>query len=224
MKAGAIIQARMSSIRLPGKVLHKFGGKPLLLYLVESLERCEALFEVIIATSIEPTDDPISNFCEAYKLTCQRGPLNDVAGRFARAIVDCELDLFVRISGDSPLLDYRLVSEALDIFAKGDYDIVTNVGKRTFPKGQSVEVIRSSVFLDAYPLFNSAYEREHVTPYFYGRQSEFRILNFESGNDYGGIQLSVDTPEDMRQVERLMARMSKSHWEYTFEELLGFLP
>ena len=224
MKIGAIIQARMSSKRLPGKVLHNLSGKPILRYLVESLERCEALDELIIATSTEATDDPISNFCEAYNLSCQRGSLNDVAGRFSEVIVNCGLDLFVRISGDSPLLDYRLVSEALHIFTKGNYDIVTNVQKRTFPKGQSVEVIRSSTFIDAQPLMTSDYEREHVTPFFYSGQNKYSIYNLESDQDYGHVQMSVDTLDDMRQLERLMALMRKPHWEYTFEDLLSLLP
>ena len=224
MKVGAIIQARMNSKRLPGKVLHNLCGKPILRYLVESLERCEALDEVIIATSVQPTDDPISNFCEAYKLNCQRGPLNDVAGRFAEVIANSGFDFFVRINGDSPLLDYRLVSEALRFFINGNYDIVTNVQKRTFPKGQSVEVIRSSTFIDAQPFIISDYEREHVTPYFYAVKNKYSIYNFESDKDYGHIQMSVDTPENFRQVERLMDRMSKPHWEYTFEELLSLLP
>ena len=224
VKVGAIIQVRMSSERLPGKVLLNLCGKPILQYLLESLERCEGLDEVIVATSIEPTDDSISKFCEEYRCLCQRGPLNDVAGRLAEVIVNCSLDVFVRVSGDSPLLDYRLVSEALRIFTKGDYDVVTNVQKRTFPKGQSVEVIRSSTFIEVQPFMTSDYEREHVTPYFYANKNKYSICNFEAGKDYGHIQMSVDTSEDFRQVEWLMALMSKPHWEYTFEDLLGLLP
>jgi len=87
-----------------------------------------------------------------------------------------------------------------------------------------VEVISSSVFIDAQPFITSDYEREHVTPYFYAGKNQYSIYNFESDKDYGHIQMSVDTLEDMKQVERLIARMSKPHWEYTFENLLGLLP
>jgi len=223
LKIGAIIQARMTSNRLIGKVLRNLCGKPMLQYLLESTVHCEGIENLIVATSTESTDDPIYQFCKTYGVSCKRGSLEDVAGRFAEIIQDLNLDTFVRISGDSPLLDYRLISRAVENFKKGNYDISTNVLKRTFPKGQSVEVIRALTFLNAYPLMSSVYEREHVTAYFYARRNDFSIYNFESGNDYGRIQLSVDSQEDMHQIAQLVARMKKPHWEYTFEDLVALL-
>jgi len=223
LKIGGIIQVRMTSKRLPGKVLRSLYGKPMLQYLFESTVHCEGIEELIVATSTESTDDPIFHFCEAYGVSCKRGPLEDVAGRFAEIVQDLNLGAFVRINGDSPLLDYRLISRAVQNFKKGNYDIATNVLKRTFPKGQSVEVVQASTFLNAYSSMSSAYEREHVTPYFYARQSDFSIYNFESENDYGEIQLSVDSQEDMLQTEQLVAHMEKPHWEYTVEELVALV-
>ena len=213
----------MSSKRLPGKVLLRIHGKPMLQYLLDGLKHCSVLDELVVATSIEPTDDPILNFCKAYGVACQRGSLEDVAWRFVEVTKNLKCDAFVRINGDSPLLDHRLVSKAVDLFKAGDYDIVTNAQRRTFPKGQSVEVIRSSTFKAVYPLMKTAHQKEHVTPYFYLNKGEFSIYNFESGKDYGQIQLSVDTQEDMIKVERLVSCMSKPHWEYSFEDFVTLL-
>ena len=224
MKIGAVVQARMSSKRFPGKVLHRILGKPMLEYLFESLKHCRVLDEMIVATSGEATDDAIRIFCEKYDIHCYRGSLGDVAGRFNGIIDTFKYDGFVRISGDSPLLDYRLVSKAVEIFKTGGYDIVTNVQKRTFPKGQSVEVIRSSTFNTVYPLMTNTLQKEHVTSYFYQNKSQFSIYNFESRKDYGNIQLSIDTKDDMNLIEKLVGSMSKPHWDYTFEELVRQLP
>jgi spore coat polysaccharide biosynthesis protein SpsF len=224
MKIGAIVQARMSSERLPGKILHRILNKPMLQYLLDGLKHCSVLDGLVVATSIEPTDEPIRAFCEAYDIYCFSGALEDVAGRFIGVIDSQEFDAFVRISGDSPLLDYRLVSKAVELFKSGgEYDIVTNTQRRSFPKGQSVEVIKSEKFKAIYPLMKTASEKEHVTTYFYSHQEQFSICNFESGMEYGQIQLSVDTHEDMIKIERLVSSMSKPHWEYSFEDLVKLL-
>jgi len=223
MTIGAIIQARMSSNRFPGKILYKVNGKPLLQYLLESLGHCSNLDQLIVVTSARPSDDAVAEFCREHGIDCHRGALDDVAGRLVDSIAANNMDAFVRLSGDSPLLDYRLVDRAVGIFKSGDFDIVTNVLKRTFPKGQSVEVIKSTILTKAYPFMRRAGEREHVTPYFYSRRKYFAIRNFESGKDYGAIQLSVDTREDMTRFEAILSALEKPHWEYSFETFINQL-
>ena len=196
----------------------------MLQYLIEGLKRCPELDEIVVATSDDESDEPISAFCKTLEIPCFRGPLGDVAGRFLGVITSSNYDGFVRISGDSPLLDHRLVSKAVALFKGGGYDIVTNVQMRTFPKGQSIEVLRASTFRPVYPLMKADYQKEHVTPYFYENPDRFSIHNFESGKDYGEIQLSVDTAEDMVRMEGIVSEMSGPHWEYTFEEILALLP
>jgi spore coat polysaccharide biosynthesis protein SpsF len=214
----AFIQARMSSTRFPGKVLHKIEGKPLLQYLLESLGQCSRLDKVVVATSLDPSDDPVAWFCRDFGTACFRGPLGDVAGRFLEAAQSNGLDAFVRVNGDSPLLDYRLVDRAVSLFLNGKFDLVTNILKRTYPKGQSVEVVRFDTFKMIYPRFRNDAEREHVTSFFYNHGEKFAIHNFESGKQYGTIQLSVDTPEDMRHFKAIVVSMKKPHWEYSFED------
>ena len=221
---GALVQARMNSKRFPGKVLHRVQGKPLLQYLLESLSQCGSLEKVVVATSVEHSDDPVVMFCTDFGVDYFRGPLDDVAKRFLDAAEANGLDAFVRISGDSPLLDYRLVDRAVKMFRSGNYDLVTNVLWRTYPRGQSLEVVCVETLKRVYPLFLSDAEWEHVTPYFYAHRDQFSICSFESGGDYGSVHLSVDTPEEMQRFESILAFMERPHWEYTCEELLNLFP
>ena len=135
MKIGAIIQARMSSERLPGKVLQQIAGKPMLQYLLERLEHCEVLDGLVVATSVDESDTPITSFCQRYGVSCYRGDLNNVAGRFNDVLDSYGFDAFVRINGDSPLLDQRLVDKAVELFKQHEADLATNALVRSYPKG-----------------------------------------------------------------------------------------
>lgn len=220
MKKGAIIQVRMSSQRFPGKVLHEVAGKTILQYLLERLECCQCLDVVVVATSLEETDIPIAGFCNEYGVRCYRGPLLNVAGRFKEILEIYKFDVFVRISGDSPLLDPLLIEKGMDMFLNGNYEIVTNVLHRSFPKGQSVEVVNSNTFLQSYPEIKSVEYREHVTSFFYKNKERFKINNFASNLDAGGIQLSVDTEDDVKIFEQIVAMMDRPQWQYRWEEIL----
>ena len=223
MRIGAVIQARMTSKRFPGKVLAKICGKPMLQYLLENLAHCTVFDQLVVATSVEPSDNPIAEFCRAYDVPCCRGPLQDVARRFIEVINVFGFECIIRINGDSPLMDYRIIERAVSIFKSKHYNMVTNVLKRTFPKGQSVEVIDSEIFKLTYPMMKKEDEREHVTKYFYLNHERFSIYNLQSDTDYGTVQLSVDTPEDMCNVEAIISSMNDSHWEYAYEELVSFI-
>jgi len=217
---GAIVQARMSSRRYPGKVLHEIDGKPVLQYLLERLDQSQSISHVIVATSTDTSDDPVEDFCRTRNISFHRGPLNNVAGRFVEVLDRYPFDGFVRLSADSPLLDQRLVDEAVAWYKKGAYELVTNVFPRTFPKGQSVEVIKGSVFKAYYPSMRTVDELEHVTPYFYNHSHQFTIYNLATDEALGNIQMSVDTPEDMNRFERIIKGMRKPHWSYGYSDLI----
>ena len=158
----------MSSRRLPGKVLRPLAGKPALQYLLERLSHCDEVDRVIVATSGEASDDPVAAFCAAAGALVHRGPLEDVAARFGEVAERFELDAFVRVTADSPLLDQALVDRGAALYREGDFDVVTNVYPRsTFPSGQSLEVVRAEAFRRALAGMDDPYEHEHVTPYFY---------------------------------------------------------
>lgn len=223
MRIGAIIQARMNSKRFPGKTMYQIKGKPMIQYLLESLSQCSCLDRIVLATSVESSDNPLADFCRTFGIACHRGPLRDVVSRIIETIEIYQFDTFVRICGDSPLLDHRLVDKAVNLFKPGKYDLITNVLTRTFPKGQSVEVLDSEIFTTTYPLMRNESDREHVTPYFYGNKHKFSIKNFESDGDLGQVQLSVDTNEEVKKIELLIDSIEKSHWEYKFTDYVNRL-
>jgi spore coat polysaccharide biosynthesis protein SpsF len=210
----------MSSSRFPGKVLHKVQGKPMLQYTLERLARCRDGM-LVVSTSDRSEDEAIVRFCESLEVPCHTGPLENVALRFARTVEYFGFDSFVRICGDSPFMDFRLVDRAMDMFGAGGVRMVTNVARRTFPKGQSVEMVDGAFFLNNVDRMTGAAEREHVTPYCYVHLAVSEIASFESGGEWGHVQQSVDTVEDMHGFEALVASMRRPHWEYDYTEILA---
>lgn len=220
MRIGVIVQARMVSSRLPGKALMDLAGKPLLQYVLERLERCEMIESVVVATSTANADDVIVQFCQGRGTECYRGPLDNVAGRFRGVLEQNDWEAFVRVSGDSPLLDQRLVDRGVKLFCEGDFDLVTNVWPRSYPYGQSVEVVAAEILKQTYKRMKRLDDREHVTRFFYQHEREFKIGNFKSAVNYAGWRLAVDTADDRKKVEALVQRMTKPHWMYTVDELV----
>lgn len=223
MKICVIVQARMSSKRFPGKSLCKIAGKPMLGYVLDRVRHAAGADFTVVATSSEAEDAAISDFCRKIGVPCYAGPLNDVAGRFREVVLKYPCDGFVRISGDSPLIDQRLIDKAIVVFRQGNIDMVTNVKERTYPSGQSVEVLDSGVFLRAYKRMCDPGDLEHVTKFFYDNARDFRIHNFVSGKDYGPVKLSIDTPDDLEMAASVIARMTKLHWEYTLDDIAGLV-
>jgi spore coat polysaccharide biosynthesis protein SpsF len=215
---GAIIQARLDSARLPGKVLRLLHGRPVLEYLVESLAHATTVDRVILATSDRLTDDPIAAFAADRGLVCFRGSCDDVAGRMLAAALDAELDAFVRANGDSPLLDPALVDRGISLYEPG-VDLVSNRMPKTFPAGETVEVVSTDALAAAHREMTDALDHEHVTRFFYSHADRFDIRSFDSGRSYDDLHLAVDTEEQFDFVAGLIARMDRPHWDYSVDEL-----
>lgn len=216
-----VAQARMRSSRLPGKVLRPLDGQTTCLeFLLERLARCERADLVVVATSDDRSDDPVAALCEQLEVTVHRGPLEDVAGRYLEAVERFGVNAFVRVTADSPLLDQRLVDRGIELFEEGGADVVTNVFPSTFASGHSVEVVDAEAFRRAYHDMSEPRHLEHVTNFLYGHPERFRIRNFESGRDDGAIDVSLDTEEDVRLIEAIIARMDRPHWDYDYEGIM----
>lgn len=201
-----VIQARLSSKRLPRKMLKPLLGRPLLHWVIFRVKQSVTARDIIVATSDRPEDDAIVEFSKKAGVEYFRGDLENVQSRFVGIVRKSQALAFVRISGDSPMIDSTLIDQAVTRYQNGNYDLVTNVQRRTFPKGQSVEVVRSETFLSTTSMGRSTSDLEHVTRYYYENGSKFRILNFESDVNYGQVQLSVDTFQDFMRMEQLMER------------------
>ncbi len=221
MRIGAVIQARTSSRRLRGKVLRPLCGRPMIAYLVERLAQAAGLDGIVLATSTEADDDALAALAEGLGIACHRGPLDDVGGRMLAAARGQKFAALVRVNGDSPLLDPALVSKGIALFRKEDAELVTNVHPRSFPKGQSVEVIATAALEAAMAEAREPAEREHVTPFLYAHPERFRIVNFAAARPRTELQLSVDTEEDFARIAAMLDRMTEPHLAYGVEALIA---
>ncbi|MCB9721108.1 MAG: NTP transferase domain-containing protein [Candidatus Omnitrophica bacterium] len=211
----------MNSRRLPGKVLKEVRGKPMLQYTIDRLGQSIHDLRLILATSDEDSDDPVAAYGKGNGLEVFRGELEDVAGRYAALVRKYDLPAFVRVTGDSPLIDSQLIDAGLDSFATGQFDMVTNVYPRSFPKGQSFEVLSAEVFLEALPRMAEPGDREHITQYFYRHADRYRIYNVASNTgNFAAENLSVDTADDFERFRQLMNDPDRPVMDYGWEEIL----
>ena len=198
-------------------------GSPMLGRLLDRLAQCGGIDGLIVATSNSPGDDQIAAYTAGRGIACFRGELNDVAARMIGAADTLEADALVRVSGDSPLLDPELVTAAVEVFRSRSVDLVTNVQQRTFPKGQSVEVVSLSALRSAWSIGMTADEREHVTKCFYEHPDAWSILNLAHDPACGDIQLSVDTNEDLKRVKLILGRLGEPYHRHRLADILGML-
>lgn len=194
----------MSSRRFPGKVLQRFKGRPILEHVLTAVEHVVPSANVLIATSIESSDNAIVDFAVARGTSVFRGDLDNVLARFQDAAKpQKDIEWILRVNADSPLLDAAVLERVLA--ARGpDVDVVTTTQPRTFPKGRNAELMRRMLLLRINAAAVTPEEREHVTPFFYNRPRQFRILNVESGHpEWADVSFAVDTREDLTRLERL---------------------
>lgn len=207
MKINAIIQARMTSTRLPGKVLMSIHDKPLLWYVVNRLNKSKYLDKIIIATSTDYTDDPIVEFCQSEKFQFFRGDLVNVLKRYYDCARVFKSDTIVRITGDCPLIDINLVDQGIKIFKAKKIDYLTNIVKRTYPRGFDFEVISMNCLTQAYNRSTEFAEKEHVTPYIWKTHSDqFNIYHLKQKNDKSFYRLTVDTKQDLELINILIEK------------------
>lgn len=201
-----LVQARMSSGRFPGKVLAPLSGRPVIAHVLARASEALGRERVILVTSDDATDDPLAVYVtETLRMTVFRGSLEDVVGRFRGCLRAHPCEWFVRISGDSPAIDPDLVRWMVDRVSD-DLDLLTNVAERTFPPGESIEVVRTRSFLDRLPESLTSDEREHVTQHFYRYPKRYRIRNVAAAEPLlSGRRLVVDTQEDLLALETLLA-------------------
>tara|TARA_B100000161_G_C33455235_1_gene370929 strand:- start:95 stop:715 length:621 start_codon:yes stop_codon:yes gene_type:complete len=200
----AIIQARTSSKRFPKKVLYKINSKPLIIRVVNNALKSNLLSNLIVATSKEKSDDQLVKLIKKSRLKYFRGSLKNVALRMLNVAQINNAKYFMRLSGDSPLIDYKIIDFAIKILNKNkNVDIVTNVFPRTFPSGQSVEIIKTKVLKNYISDFNQS-EKEHVTTFFYSNSKKFKIINFRKKiNSYKDLpKLSVDYKSDLKKIKK----------------------
>ncbi len=221
LKVVAIIQARMGSTRLPGKVLKKILGKPMLRYLVDRLSQAKLVDELVIATTENSLDDDIVKFCNDVGINCFRGSEDNVLSRYYQAAKKYKANCVVRICSDSPLIDPLIVDRMVKIFLEGDgkYDYVSNTINQTYPLGMNVEVFSQSALQTSFFHHTEKYEMEHVTPYIYRPPELFNICDEHLPSDYSFLRLTVDEDEDFILIKEIINYFSSSP-KFTLDDIL----
>ncbi len=199
----AIIQARMGSSRFPNKTLRPIADQPLIGFLIDRLKRCESLKNIIIATTVNKSDDQLVEWAKLHNVPLFRGSETDVLNRFFKCASQYDVDVIVRITADDPLKDPKVIDRAVTIFNSNDYDYVSNTIKPTFPEGIDVEVFSFSALSRAEHEAKKESEREHVTPYIWSNPEIFSITNFTAKTDDSDIRLTVDYPSDLKMLNSI---------------------
>ena len=205
---GCIIQARMGSSRLPGKVLMKSGnGKSLLYYVINQLRYCSKVKNLVIATTTNQEDDEIEKFADNNSVNVFRGKDKDVLDRYFQCAKKYSFSTIVRITADCPLIDPQIVDKVIEQFFSGNYDFATNTLMRTFPIGTDVEVFSFSALNRAWENTQLPSEREHVTPYL-RKEENFKIINVENDKNISNLRLTVDRIEDFELIKQILNNIS----------------
>ena len=192
----AILQARMSSSRLPGKVLKEINGKPILEYEIKRILKSKEINKLVLATSKEKSDDVLEDFAKNIGIECFRGDLEDVLKRYYNCAKQFKADTIIRLTGDCPVMDSEVIDGVINCFEKNRVDYASNTIKRTFPDGLDVEVFSFNVLEKMYKNATSKEEREHVTKYIHNNLNKFKICNYENDIDYSYIRWTLDTIDD----------------------------
>ena len=220
----AIIQARVSSSRLPGKVLKPILGKPLLVYQIERVLQSRRIDQLVIATSTDPSDDDLENLCHQINIPCFRGSLNDVLDRFYQVAKSWQPQHVVRLTGDCPLIDPEILDAVIEYyFTGGGYDYASNAIQPTFPDGLDVEIFRFSILEKAWKESILPSQREHVTPFIHQQPERFRIGHYRNAEDLSHLRWTVDEPEDFELVTRIYEALYPVNPEFRMMDVLALL-
>lgn len=222
----AIIQARMASKRLPGKVLKKIGGMPLLAYQLKRLDSAHLINKVVVATSVNEEDDQIEDFCRENNIECFRGSQEDVLSRYYECARQYNADVVVRLTADCPLSDPKVIDEAVKLYKSGDFDFVANtvpINTSKYPDGSDVEIFSMKALERANNECIDKHDREHVTFYFWKYDNNFRKTQLDCVNDYSKYRFTVDYPEDFEVVEFIIRKLAKTGRFGHIEEIVEII-
>lgn len=234
----AIIQGRMSSSRLPGKILADIAGQPMLSRVCARTARAATVKDTIFATTIDPGDDPVADYCNTESIPVIRGDLHDVLDRYYQTAKAAKAEVVVRITADCPVIDPALIDDCVNTLLKGAFDFVCNrlppPWGRTFPIGLDTEVCTYKSLESAWKEATEAIHREHVVPYIYEgvelkptnaqlstgvSQRGYKIAQLHHDPDYGQLRWTVDTPKDMEFMRQLYQHFDGQD-DFTWQEIL----
>lgn len=208
MNIGCIIQARLGSTRLAGKVLRLLDNQNTVLdYTINQTRESKLIDKIIIATTTLSEDDKIVNQMSEKKVDCFRGDPSDVLDRYYQCAKKFSIPTIVRITSDCPLMDPNVIDDVITKFQNDSYDYVSNVHPITYPIGIAVEVFSFRALEDAWKNAKLPSEREHVTPYMYNHEEKFKVFNVEYSGNLSNIRLTVDRINDLELVKMVVSKI-----------------
>lgn len=219
----AIVQARMGSERLPGKVLMDIVGRPMLWHVVNRIKYAKYIDKLVIATTTNKKDDVIEDFCKKYALDFYRGSEGDVLDRYYQTAKKYQVDVVVRITSDCPLIDPEVVDKVVAFYLKNRdiVDYASNSLKRSYPRGLDTEVFSFEVLKKTWQEANKLYQREHVTPYIYEHPEIFRLANVNNDEDLSYVRWTVDEKKDLEFVREIYKRLYKNGEIFLMKHILA---
>ena len=218
-----ILQARMSSSRLPGKVMMKINDKPMIYWQVKRILEATKVSDLVVATSVDASDDCLVNFLEDNSVKVHRGSLDNVLSRFLGAASRYHYDALIRLTGDCPLVMPELIDQMVSEFYKLDVDYLSNTIEPTFPDGLDIEIVRQGI-LEKLATFNlENIELEHVTYGVHTRPETFNLSNFTSKSNFSAERWTVDYQEDLEFVRAIFKKFSGREVFFSYQEVLDYL-
>lgn len=217
MTVAAIIQARMGATRLPDKIFKPLAGIPLLEHVVRRAEAIAGVDQVIVATTVDPSDRVVETWCQDHGLTCIRGPVTDVLGRYHLAAEACGADTIIRVTADDPFKDPQIAGRMLARFVSEQPDFMFNNKPPTFPEGLDVEIFTRQALATAFLEAGDPFEREHVTQYFYRHPEKFTHSSVVLNRNLSALRWTIDTDADLAMAAEVYETL------YGDDPMFGFL-
>jgi len=220
----AVLQARMSSSRLPGKVLKPILGKPMLAHQIARVQRSKLIDKLVVATSTDASDDPIGILCRKMGVDCFRGSLDNVLDRFYQCAKKFKAGSVVRLTGDCPLADPEIIDNTISYFLKNGFDYANNCGKETtFPDGLDLEVFTFEALETSWNKARLPSEKEHVTPYITKHPEVFNLGLYKGVEDFSDLRWTVDEPRDFEFVTRIYEILYPESPSFNTQDILDLL-
>ena len=218
-----ILQARLGSSRLPGKVMKIVNGRPILLWQLDRIRTTYGVTEIIVATTNKDLDDKLCSMLAKEHIRTWRGDEQDVLQRYCDIIRIEDPDWIMRLTGDCPLFMPEICKEMISVFPRNHVDYFSNTLERTFPKGCDIEIVRAVSLLELEKFAKSPAEREHVTYGLYTRPNDFRCANFSSLSNDSSYRWTLDTAVDLQFIESVYAHFAGKEIEFGYSDVMELI-
>ena len=218
-----VLQARMSSTRLPGKVMSQINGHPMIYWEISRISKAKLVNKTVVAISDQSSDDILANYLESIHQEYIRGSLDNVLGRYVKAEENYNPSAIIRLTADCPLVMPELIDQFLEIFHKSDFDYLSNTLELSYPDGLDIEIIKPGIFKILLELNLSEEEKEHVTLGIYSRKDKFKTHNVSNKTNISDFRWTVDTSEDLAFVKSIYAYFESKEMNFTFEDVLKYV-